>query len=168
MSLPMYDVSIPAFLRGFRNLRAVLDKGVAHAESTGFNPAELLQARLYVDMYPLVGQVQRASDTAKGCAARLAGIEAPAFADNEASLHDLHARIDKTVAFLESVTPMQLEGSEERIIELKLRPEPVRFSGKAYLLEFALPNFYFHLTTAYDILRHRGVPLGKRDYLGLQ
>jgi len=166
MSLSMYDVSIPLFIRAFHNMSAILDKGVAHADANGFNSAELLQTRLHADMYPLLAQVQRASDTAKGCAARLAGIAPPAIPDTEESFHQLRERIAKTVAFLESIKPAQLEGSEDRVIELKMREETVRFTGKSYLLEFALPNFYFHVTTAYDILRHRGVPIGKRDFIG--
>ena len=110
--------------------------------------------------------MQRASDAAKGCAARLAGIETPSFPDDEITFADLKARIDKTIAFLQEVRPEQLEGSESRTVELKLRMGPVTFDGKSYLLGFALPNFFFHVTTAYDILRHKGVQIGKTDFLG--
>ncbi|WP_029043308.1 MULTISPECIES: DUF1993 domain-containing protein [Cupriavidus] len=167
MSLSMYEASIPVFLRAFGNLSAILDKGAAFAQAQGMDPSDLIQTRLVADMDPLPAQVQRASDSAKGCAARLAGIEMPSFADNEATFPELQERIARTVAFLKTIQPAQLEGSDTRIVELKLRPEPVKFDGKSYLLGFALPNFFFHVTTAYDILRHKGVPIGKRDYLGL-
>ncbi|WP_454721208.1 MULTISPECIES: DUF1993 domain-containing protein [Cupriavidus] len=167
MSLSMYEVSIPVFLRAFGNLSAILDKGAAFAQAQGMDPSDLIQTRLVADMDPLPAQVQRASDSAKGCAARLAGIEMPSFADNETTFPELQDRIARTVAFLKTIQPAQLEGSDTRTVELKLRPEPVTFDGKSYLLGFALPNFFFHVTTAYDILRHKGVPIGKRDYLGL-
>ncbi|AOJ68541.1 MULTISPECIES: DUF1993 domain-containing protein [Burkholderia] len=166
MALSMYDVSIPAFIRGLNNLSAVLDKGDAYARSQGVEPAEFVRARLRDDMYSLDAQVQRASDTAKGCGARLAGIAVPSFADTEATFAELRARIGKTIDFLKTIQPAQLDGSETRAIELPLRDGVMTFDGKSYLLGFALPNFYFHTTTAYDILRHKGVPLGKMDYLG--
>jgi hypothetical protein len=164
----MYEASIPVFIRAFGNLAAILDKGAAFAQVQGMDPADLIQCRLVADMDPLPAQIQRASDTAKGAAGRLAGIELPSFPDTEATFAELQERIAKTVAFLESIEPAQLDGSEARTIELKLRPTPVTFDGKSYLLNFALPNFFFHVTTAYDILRHKGVPVGKRDYLGLR
>ncbi|CAG2127217.1 hypothetical protein LMG31506_00387 [Cupriavidus yeoncheonensis] len=166
MALSMYDVSIPAFIRALTNLSAILEKGAAHAQAQGMDPADLIQTRLIADMDTLAAQVQRASDAAKGCAARLAGIEVPSYADTEATFPELQERIAKTVGFLKSVRPEQLEGSESREIELKLRQGAVTFDGKSYLLGFALPNFYFHITTAYDILRHKGVQIGKMDYLG--
>jgi len=166
MALSMYEVSVPLFIRALRNLSAILDKGVAHAKAEGTDPAELIQTRLVADMEPLSAQVQRASDAAKGCVARLAGIEVPSFPDNETTFADLKARIDKTIAFLQEVRPEQFEGSETRTVELKLRVGPLTFDGKSYLLGFVLPNFYFHVTTAYDILRHKGVQIGKMDYLG--
>lgn len=168
MALSMYDVSIPPFIRALGNLAAILDKGAAHAQAQGMDPADLIQTRLIADMDPLSAQVQRASDAAKGAAARLAGIEVPSFADTETSFPELQDRVARTIVFLEQITPAQLEGSEQRVIELKLRQGPVTFDGKSYLLGFALPNFYFHVTTGYDILRHKGVQIGKRDYLGLK
>ena len=161
MPLSMYQASIPVLLRGFRNLSAVLRKGEAHPGSANF-----VEARLAPDMFPLAGQIQRASDTSKGCAARLAGIEAPRFPDEEKTFADLQARIDKTVAFLQSVKPAQIDGSETKPIEFKAGPTTLKFTGESYLLGFVLPNFFFHVTTAYDILRHKGVTLGKMDYLG--
>lgn len=166
MALSMYDVSIPAFLRALTNLSAILEKGAAHAQAQGMDPADLIQTRLIADMDTLATQVQRASDAAKGCAARLAGIDVPSFADTEATFPELQERIAKTVDFLKSIRPEQLEGSEGRSIELKLKQGPITFDGKSYLLGFAVPNFYFHITTAYDILRHKGVQIGKMDYLG--
>lgn len=166
MALSMYDVSIPAFIRALTNLSAILEKGAAHAQAQGMDPADLIQTRLIADMDALPAQVQRASDAAKGCAARLAGIDVPSYADNEATFPELQERIAKTVGFLKSIRPEQLEGSESRVIELKLRQGTMTFDGKSYLLGFALPNFYFHVTTAYDILRHKGVQIGKVDFLG--
>ncbi|KWR91730.1 DUF1993 domain-containing protein [Cupriavidus sp. IDO] len=166
MALSMYEVSIPAFIRALGNLSAILEKGAAHAKAQGMDPSDLIQTRLVSDMDPLPAQVQRASDAAKGCAARLAGVAVPSFADNESTFPELQERIAKTIAFLETITPAQLEGSDKRVVELKLRQGPITFDGKSYLINFALPNFYFHVTTAYDILRHKGVQIGKRDYLG--
>jgi hypothetical protein len=166
MALSMYEVSIPAFIRALTNLSAILEKGAAHAQAQGMDPADLIQTRLIADMDTLATQVQRASDAAKGCAARLAGIDVPSFADTEATFPELQERIAKTVDFLKSVRPEQFEGSEARSIELKLKQGAIAFDGKSYLLGFALPNFYFHITTAYDILRHKGVQIGKMDYLG--
>ena len=166
MALSMYDVSVPAFIRGLTNLSAILDKGAAHAQAQGMDALELIQTRLVADMDPLSSQVQRASDSAKGCAARLAGIEIPSYPDNETTFPELQERIAKTVGFLKTIRPEQPDGSETRVVELKLRGGPVTFDGKSDLLGFVLPNFYFHVTTAYDILRHKGVQIGKMDYLG--
>ncbi len=166
MALSMYDVSVPAFIRALTNLSAILDKGAAHAQAQGMDAQELIQTRLVADMDPLSSQVQRASDSAKGCVARLAGIEIPSYPDNETTFPELQERIAKTVGFLKTIRPEQLDGSETRVVELKLRGGPVTFDGKSYLLGFVLPNFYFHVTTAYDILRHKGVQIGKMDYLG--
>jgi len=166
MSLSMYQASVPVFMRQLRNLSALLDKGLAHAGATGLDPAELVAARLAPDMLPLSSQVQIASDNAKGCAARLAGIEVPRWEDKEQTLAELQARIARTQDFLQGFEPGQIDGSETREITLKLRDREVKFSGQDYLLSFALPNFFFHMVTAYDLLRHKGVPLGKRDYLG--
>ena len=166
MSLSMYQASIPVFIRMLSNLSAILDKAVAQAEAKKLDPSALLKARLAPDMLPFTFQIQTASDSAKGCAARLAGIEAPSFADTETTFPELKARIAKTLEFLRSVKPEQIDGSEERNVTLKLRTGEMHFKGQTYLLAFALPNFYFHVTTAYALLRHNGVEIGKQDFLG--
>jgi hypothetical protein len=157
---------VPLFLRGFANLSANLEKGRAFATANGIDPDELVEARLIADMLPLSGQVQRASDTAKACAARLTGIAAPGFPDEEKTIAELEARIAKTVDFLKGVPPEAFEGAEERPVTLKTRTSETHFVGRDYLFQHALPNFYFHTTTAYGILRMRGVPIGKPDFLG--
>ena len=161
MPLSMYQASIPLLVRGFNNLSAVLKKGEAHPGSAAF-----VEARLAPDMLTLAGQIQRASDTAKGCAARLAGIDNPSFADTETTFAQLQERIAKTVAFLQGVKREQIDGSEDKPIVLKAGSTTLNFTGTSYLLGFVVPNFYFHVTTAYDILRHKGVGVGKMDYLG--
>lgn len=166
MTISMYQASVPVFSRMLGNLRAILEKGAAHAEAKKFDPAILVQSRLAPDMFALARQVQSVSDTAKGCAARLAGIDPPKFEDTESDFPQLLARIDKTLAFLKTVTPAQVDGSEERQITLNTPRGKLEFKGLQYLLGFALPNFMFHVTTAYNILRHNGVELGKLDYLG--
>ena len=166
MSLTMYQASIPVFIRMLGNLSTILDKALAHAEAKKIDPAIFINARLTPDMFPLSRQVQIATDMVKGCAARLAGIEVPSYEDNETTFADLQARIAKTVAFLQSVSDGQINGSEERTVTLKLRDKEVNFIGQPYLLDFVLPNFYFHITATYAILRHNGVEIGKMDYLG--
>lgn len=166
MTLSIYDASIPVFLRGFENLSAILDKGVDFAGDRSMDLGELFEARIVADMLPLAGQVQRASDTAKGCAARLSGVVPPGFPDEETSFPELQARIAKTVDFLKSVTPAALDGAEARTVTLRTRTGETHFLGRDYLFQHALPNFFFHVTTAYDILRMKGVPVGKTDYLG--
>ena len=166
MTISMYQASVPVFVRMLGNLAAIMRSAQAYAEHKKIDPAVLLQLRLYPDMFPFVRQVQIATDTAKGCASRLAGVEPPRYEDNEASFADLQTRIDKTIAYLGTFTPAQLDGSEERTITLKLRDRSLTFPGLAYLLHNALPNFYFHVTTAYAILRHGGLEIGKQDYLG--
>lgn len=166
MSLSMYQASIPVFIRGLGNLSAILAKAATHAEAKQIESSVFINARLAPDMYPLSRQVQIASDVAKGCAARLAGIEVPSYEDNETTFPELQARIAKTVAFLQSVSPSQIDGSEQRPISLKLRGNEVSFFGQPYLLGFVLPNFYFHLTTTYAILRHNGLEIGKQDFIG--
>lgn len=166
VSLSFYQASIPVFLRGFDNLSGLLDKAAAHVALAGVAEATLVEARLAPDMYTLARQVQIATDAAKGFAARVAGIEIPSFADEESTLEELKARIAKTVDFLKSVDSAQINAGEDRIIELKIGGVPTPFTAQAYLLGFATPNFYFHLTTTYAILRHNGVPLGKMDFLG--
>ena len=165
MSLSMYQASIPTFVRMLGNLSAILTKAATYAETKKFDPSVLINARLAPDMLPLSAQVQIATDMAKGGAARLAGSEPPSYPDTEATFPELQARIAKTIEYLNSVSPAQIDGSEERTIVLKLRAQEVQYKGQAYLLSFALPNFYFHITTAYAILRHNGVELGKSEYL---
>lgn len=166
MSISMYDTSSPRFVSMLRSLDAILAKAEAHATSRKIDPAVLLAARLFPDMFAFTRQVQIACDHAKGAVARLAGLEVPKFEDTEQSFADLHARIAKTIAFIESVSAAQLNGSEERDVTLKVGGQDMTFKGQAYLLGFAQPNFHFHVVTAYNILRHNGVEIGKRDYLG--
>jgi len=166
MSLSLYEASIPVFARALRNLTAILDKGAGFAAEKGLEPATLTQARLVADMDPLPQQVWRASDSAKGAAARLTGTEVPRFPDTEKSFPELKQRIAKTVSYLDSVQPAQFAGAEQRTVTLKFGSESMDFTAKSYLLDFALPNFFFHVTMAYAILRHKGVPIGKMDFLG--
>lgn len=166
MSLSMYDASLAQFIRMLGNLSAILNKAEAYAAERKIEPSVLLNARLAPDMLPLISQVQIASDSVKGCAARLAGIDIPSYADNESSFAELQTRIAKTQAFLGSVTAVQLEGSEGKSITLNFPGLELQFTGQEYLLHFVLPNVYFHLTTAYAILRHNGLAIGKMDFLG--
>jgi len=166
MPITMYQASAPRFANTLRNLSAILDKAQAHAEAKKIDTAALTQARLFPDMFPLVRQVQIACDTAKGAVARLAGLEIPKHEDTEQTFAELKARIAKTLDFVESVRPAQIDGSEEKEITLKMRGQDVKLKGQQYLLGQAYPNFYFHVTTAYDILRHNGVELSKKDYIG--
>jgi hypothetical protein len=166
MTITMYSASVPRLAHTLKNLSEILAKAEQHAAARKIEPAALLGARLYPDMFSLTRQVQIACDTAKGCAARLAGLEVPKHEDNEASFAELQQRIAKVVSFIESVPAEKIAGSEERAIALMLRNQEVRFTGLQYLTGFVLPNFYFHVATAYDILRHNGVELGKRDFLG--
>jgi hypothetical protein len=166
MSISMYQASLPVLVRGMTNLQVILGKAEAHAAEKQIDPSVLLSARLAPDMLPLVRQVYIVSDTAKGCAARLAGVEAPKYDDVEQTFDELDARLQKTIDYLKEFNAQQIDGSEERPIQLKMRSGPIDFTGLSYLLGFVLPNFYFHVTTAYDILRHNGVELGKLDYLG--
>ena len=162
----MYALSVPVFVRMLRNLEGVLDKGAEHAAARKIDPAVLVGARLFPDMFPLAAQVRIASDFAKGAVARLSGNEPPKFEDGEATFDDLKARIAKTIAYVESFRPDQFEGAEARTVTMKMRGEDKAFDGVTYLANIVLPNFYFHVTTAYDILRHNGVELGKRDFIG--
>ena len=166
MSLSMFDASVPALLQGLKGLKTVLAKAEAHAEAKKIDPAALLQARLYPDMFTLARQVQIATDFAKGAAGRLAGAELPVFDDVETSFAELQARVAKAATFIDGLSPAAFEGSETREVSLKRRGETVTFPGKDYLLLQALPNFWFHVTTAYAILRHNGVELSKSDYMG--
>lgn len=167
MSLSMHAASVPAFVRQLGAMLVWLDKAQAHAEARKFDANNYLGLRLAPDMLPFTRQIQIAADFAKGCVARLAGQEVPKWEDDEASLDDLRARIRKTIAFVESVPADQVDGSEGREIVLQMRVgDPRRYSGDAYLTQYVLPNFYFHATTAYALLRHAGVEVGKRDFLG--
>jgi hypothetical protein len=162
----MHSISVPIFTRMFTNMLAWLDKAEAHARSRGFDPSLYLALRFAPDMLPFSRQVQIASDTAKFCVARLAGLEAPRWADDEASLDELRLRIRKTLDYLKSVPAAQVDGSEGREITLPLPTGALKFTGESYLKQFVLPNFLFHCTTTYSLLRHAGVALGKLDYLG--
>ncbi|MCP3144974.1 DUF1993 domain-containing protein [Pyxidicoccus xibeiensis] len=167
MAISMSSASVPIFVTMLGNLSKCLGKARAHAETKKFDPNVLVTARLAPDMLPFKNQVQIACDTAKFCAARLAGVDAPAFEDTEASLPELEERIAKTLAFLESVPHAKLDGTEEKQISVPRRgKDPMLFTGEQYLKHFALPNFFFHVTTAYALLRHNGVDLGKADFLG--
>ncbi|MCY1518178.1 hypothetical protein D9M68_528870 [compost metagenome] len=166
MSLSMYQACVPVFTRQLNNLSTILGIAAAHAETRKIDPSVFLNARLAPDMFPLSRQVQIACDGAKGGIALLAGIEAPSHADDETTFAELQARIAKTLAFLQGVDAAQVDGSEERTVTLKRRDKETHFQGQAFLLDHVLPNFYFHLTTAYAILRHNGVEIGKRDFLG--
>ena len=166
MTISMYAAAIPVMSRTLANLAAILEKGAAHAEARKIDPLVLCASRLYPDMFPLTKQVQIATDVAKGGAARLAGQEPPQFEDTEAGFAELLTRIHKTVAYLATFKPGQIDGTENKIITLKMRNETMTFSGMPYLLDFVLPNVYFHVATTYDILRHNGVEIGKQDFLG--
>jgi hypothetical protein len=166
MNLSMHQASIPVLTKTLANLAGILGKAEAHAANKKIDPAIFIQARLYPDMYPLARQVQIATDVAKGCAARLSGQTPPVYEDNEASFAELQGRIAKTIAFLESFTPEQIDGTEATTVTLKVGGRERAFKGQPYLLEFVLPNVYFHASIAYAILRHGGVELGKADFLG--
>jgi hypothetical protein len=167
MSLTMHSASVPIFIKMLGNLRNWLDKAEAHAAARKFDAANYLGLRLAPDMLPLTRQIQIASDGAKGCMARLAGVEMPKWEDNEASIADLRARIDKTIDYVKSFAADQIDGSEARAISIPTRGgEALQFNGESYLKHFVLPNFFFHDTTASALLRHAGVEIGKGDYLG--
>jgi hypothetical protein len=163
----LYHHSVPQFIRIIGQVQRWLDKAEAHAAAKKFEPSTLLTARLAPDMFPLARQIQSISDIAKGNAARLAGVAPPSFPDDEKTLAELRARLDKTVAWLETLKPEQFEGAEERTVTLAWMPGK-GIKGCDFLIGFGLPNFYFHATTAYAILRHNGVDVGKMDYLGPQ
>ena len=167
MTLSMYQASIPVFKQLLGGLSAVLAKAEAHASAKKIDPNALLQARLYPDMFPLLRQVQVACDFAKSVSARLAGVEVPSFEDQEASFADLQSRIAKTLAFIDSLTTAQMAGSETRqIVTQAGTPKEKIFTGESYLLNYGLPHFFFHTNTAYAVLRHNGVEVGKKDYIG--
>jgi hypothetical protein len=166
MAISMFQASVPVFVRMLTNLKAILRKASEHAQNRKFDETALLQARLFPDMFTLVQQVQLASDFARGTAARLAGREPPSYEDSEKSFVELVERIDRTLDYLSSVKAADIDGSEGREIVRPIRGEPKKFTGMNYLLQFALPNFFFHTTTAYAILRHNGAAIGKADFIG--
>jgi hypothetical protein len=166
MAISLYDFSIPALIRGLTNMSALLDKAAAHATTKKFDSIALAQSRLFPDMHPLSRQVQIACDTAKGAAGRLAGIDAPKHEDTETTLPELKARIAKTIDFLKTITPAQVAGDENRSIELKFPNGTWKFTAIKYLNDFVLPNFYFHSSMVYALLRKGGVEVGKADFLG--
>jgi hypothetical protein len=167
VSLSLYQASVPVFIRSFDNLNKILDKAIAHAEAKKIDQSVFVTGRLAPDMLPFSKQIQIASDTAKGAAARLGGLEIPSFADTETTFDELKDRIARTVTFMRSADAAKIDASSEREIVLKMgKSGELKFSGNNYLLGFVLPNFYFHITTAYLILRHNGVEIGKLDYLG--
>ncbi|MEO8484835.1 MAG: DUF1993 domain-containing protein [Betaproteobacteria bacterium] len=166
MTISMYQVSIPRFVHMLNNLTAILGKAESYAEAKRIDPATLPAARLFPDMLPLASQVRIACDGAVGAAARLSGATAPTFEDNEKTIPELKARVEAAIAFLNSVPAAQVDGTEGKEVMVKVSGQDTAFSGMQFLLARAIPNFYFHVTTAYDILRHNGVEIGKRDYLG--
>lgn len=165
MIISMYQASVPVFVRMLKNLDLILNKGESHAEARKITPKVLPGLRLIADMFPLGKQVQIATDHAKGAVARLAGVEVPKYEDTEQTMEDLRARIARTIAFVESFKPEQIDGTEERDIAFTLGGHDLQFKGLDYLVGFALPNFYFHMVTTYNILRENGVDVGKRDFL---
>lgn len=166
MATQLYDLTVPLFIRGLRNLSALLDKGAAFAAEKSVDPATLTQATLIEDMKPLTAQVQFACDTAKGAVTRLGELEPVAMADTEQSFAELQDRITRTIALLETVPREKIDGREDAQVVLKVPGGEIPFTGRSHVLTFALPNFYFHVTTAYALLRQAGVPVGKMDYLG--
>ena len=165
MSISMYQASIPHFILMLGNLSSILDKTDAHAKAKNIDQVVFVNARLAPDMYPLGRQIQIAADMAKACAARLAGIDVPRDEDDETTFADLKARIAKTITFLQSVNVDQINGSDGRMVTITMHDKEAVYSGQHYLLDIIIPHFYFHVTTAYAILRHQGVELGKSDYI---
>ena len=165
MTISMHQMAVPVLVRVLTNLKHLLAKGEAYAEAKKIDPSVLLNARLALDMFPLVRQVQMVSDATKGAGARLAGAEVPSYADTETSFAELQARLDKTIAFLKGLSAASFEGAESREVVMKTPSSELKFSGLDYLQNFALPNAFFHAVTAYNILRHNGVEVGKMDYL---
>lgn len=166
MTISIYDISIPVLTRGLGNLSSILDKAAAHAAARKFDPAALAQARLFPDMFPLTRQVQITCDTAKGAAGRLAGIDIPKHEDTETTFDELKQRIAKTLDFVKSVKAEQMKGAEGKTIELKFPNRTITFTGLSYLVDFVLPNFFFHESMTYALLRSSGVEVGKMDFLG--
>ncbi|MES2158824.1 MAG: DUF1993 domain-containing protein [Pseudomonadota bacterium] len=166
MATELYDLTVPVFVRGLRALSGLLDKGAAFAGEKGVDPLTLTGAQLIADMKPLTAQVQFACDTAKGAVTRLGDLEPVAMADTEQSFADLQDRIARTIALLEAVPREKIDGREDAAVVLKVPGGEIPFTGRSHVLTFSLPNFYFHITTAYALLRQAGVPVGKMDYLG--
>jgi hypothetical protein len=167
MTITLYAASVPVFKQMLNSMSAVLAKAEAHAAARSFDPAVLLQARLYPDMFPLARQVQIAAEFARGVTARLAGLEVPLYEDSEPTFSALRTMLERSVAFLDGIAAGQIDGQEDREIVLRPgTPKERKFTGQAYLLRYALPQFFFHVTTTYAILRHNGVDIGKRDYMG--
>jgi hypothetical protein len=166
--LSMFDAAIPPLIHTLKNLSHILKKGEEYADAKKIEHSVLLNARLFPDMYPLIRQIQIATDMSKGAAARLAGIEVPKYEDDETTFEQLQARIAKTIAFVESVSAPQLVDAQTREITIMVRTIELKFRGQDYLLKWVMPNVYFHITTAYNILRHNGVVLGKPDFLRLK
>jgi hypothetical protein len=166
MSLSMYQASVPVFVQLLSALNKILDKAAAHAAARKIEPSVLLNTRLFPDMFPFVRQVQVAADFAKNCAGRLAGVEPPKHPDDEKTFEELKARLEKTIAFIKTLTPAQIDGSEDKEITFPVAGKPTTFKGQQYLLNSAMPNFYFHVAAAYSILRANGIDVGKRDFMG--
>jgi len=166
MTLSMYQASVPLMIRMLTNLKGIVQKAAEHAKAKKIDESALLNARLFPDMFVFTRQVRLACDFARGTGARLAGMEPPAYEDNEQSFAELVARIDRSIEYLGTLKAQQIDGSETREIVRPIRGEPKKFTGINYLLQFALPNFFFHVSTAYAILRHSGVEIGKTDYIG--
>lgn len=166
MPLTMHQASVPIMLQMFGSLTAIIDKAAAHCEARGIDPTVLVNYRLAPDMLPFKSQIQIMTDQAKGAVSRLAGVDIPSYADTETSFDDLKARIAKTADYVKSFKPEQIDGSEDREVVLKIGPTELKLTGRQYFLHFFLPNFYFHASTAHDILRHAGVQIGKRDFIG--
>lgn len=166
MAVSMYPISVPVFVRHLNGLAGCMKKTQAHYAEKKYDESTLLSYRFYPDMFNFARQVQVASDHARNCTALLAGVEAPKYEDNEKSLADLVARVEKTIAWLNTIKPEQIDGSEGKSVTVKMRDREMNFKGIELLLNRSLPNFYFHVTTAYDIMRHNGVELGKRDFMG--
>ena len=166
MTISMYQASVPRFVNILGNFSNILDKTQTHIDAKKLSDASLTAFRLFPDMLPMATQVQIACDTAKGVVARLAGVDIPAFEDNEKTIAELKARVAKTIAFIQTITPEQIDGTEDKAIVTKRGEKETHYKGMQFLLGHAIPNFYFHITTAYSIMRHNGVEIGKRDFLG--
>lgn len=166
MTISMYQASVPAFIRALNNLAAILEKGAAYAQARKIDESVLLNSRLFPDMFPLVRQVQIATDTARSGAGRLAGVDFPSYEDKESTFQELALRIRNTIGFLESLQPAQVDGSEDKTITWQTRSSTKSMLGQPYLMNYLLPNIHFHVATAYSILRHNGVEVGKKDFLG--